>query len=164
MSPPGNSKSTTDVPTGTPAGTVSTVHEAPASTVRATVASGPPMNPIVPSRTPRALFDARGLVSADQVNRVSDLVRNWLADHEPDRETSGSETRVWSEAAESTVRFTTGLTDEAVSPLLTHLVNAGETIVQFRDVPSDLEDAFLSVAKDHDGVSQQDEIAVGAEA
>jgi ABC-2 type transport system ATP-binding protein len=44
------------------------------------------------------------------------------------------------------VRFATGLNDQQVGPLLTHLIEQGESIVQFREVATDLEDAFLSVA------------------
>jgi ABC-2 type transport system ATP-binding protein len=48
--------------------------------------------------------------------------------------------------AEAMVRFTTQLSDRDVTPLLSHLVGGGEAIAQFREVPTDLEDAFLSVA------------------
>ena len=48
--------------------------------------------------------------------------------------------------AETMVRFSTSLSDEALAPLLSHLVQEGEAVAQFREVATDLEDAFLSVA------------------
>jgi ABC-2 type transport system ATP-binding protein len=47
--------------------------------------------------------------------------------------------------AEGIVRFTTGQTDEQLSKLLQALVQAQVPVAQFREVPMDLEDAFLSV-------------------
>jgi hypothetical protein len=40
------------------------------------------------------------------------------------------------------------LSDLELSPLLAHLVEQGEAIAQFREVATDLEDAFLSVTQD----------------
>ena len=43
-----------------------------------------------------------------------------------------------------------------LSPLLAHLVEQGEAIAQFREVATDLEDAFLSVTQDDtDSVADQ---------
>lgn len=81
------------------------------------------------------------LVDQEQVARVSTLVGGWLqhADAGDPSEVNGAD-------AETMVRFTTGLSDREITPLLTHLIEKGESIAQFREVPTDLEDAFLSVA------------------
>lgn len=84
------------------------------------------------------------LVSHDQVARVAETVRCWL------RERAGEDVAdpadVIGADAELMVRFCTHLNDRDVAPLLSHLVIQGETVVQFREVATDLEDAFLSVA------------------
>ena len=83
------------------------------------------------------------LLEEDQVDRVSQIINNWLAGHQS--HISGKDPDVVGERAESAVRFTTSLNDREVAPLLTHLVQQGETIIQFREIATDLEDAFLSV-------------------
>src|SRR5207248_10500851 len=50
-------------------------------------------------------------------------------------------------AAESTVRFQTGKREEELAGVLTALVSANVSITQFREVQTDLEDAFMTVAK-----------------
>ena len=83
------------------------------------------------------------LLAEDQVDRVENLVRGW---HEEKLGAGVDSASVTGEHAESVVRFTTSLSDDEVAPLLSHLIQSGETIVQFREVVTDLEDAFLSVA------------------
>ena len=51
--------------------------------------------------------------------------------------------------AEAEVRFSTELDDAGLAALLGRLSQAGAAVVQFREVPLDLEDAFLSVTQ-HD--------------
>ncbi|MEE2936297.1 MAG: ABC transporter ATP-binding protein [Planctomycetota bacterium] len=84
------------------------------------------------------------LLNGDQVDRTTAAVRNWLEQHSAE-ETLG-QSDVTGAPAETMVRFSTSLGDEALSPLLTHLVQQGEAVAQFREVATDLEDAFLSVA------------------
>ncbi|MCO8124613.1 ABC transporter ATP-binding protein [Stieleria sp. TO1_6] len=79
------------------------------------------------------------LLDAEQVPRVVQLVRQWMKQADQPSEISEA-------TAETMVRFTTSQSDPQITPLLTHLVNQGESIAQFREVPTDLEDAFLSVA------------------
>lgn len=79
------------------------------------------------------------LIEADQVDRVVGLVQAWSSE-------SGNVSEVTGAKTEAMVRFTTGLSDREITPLLSHLVGQGEGIAQFREVPTDLEDAFLSVA------------------
>lgn len=53
-------------------------------------------------------------------------------------------------AGESAVRLRTDRTDEALAGLLTQLVSAGLAVTQFREVQTDLEAAFLTVAQSAD--------------
>ncbi|WP_220498369.1 ABC transporter ATP-binding protein [Rhodopirellula sp. JC639] len=92
------------------------------------------------------------LVDHDQVDRVAGLVENWSREMNHSSEVTGAKT-------ESMVRFTTELNDREITPLLTHLVGSGEAIAQFREVPTDLEDAFLSVAgQSHDDDQAKEQI------
>lgn len=93
------------------------------------------------------------LLHDDQVDRVVDLARKWFESKQPDDKTGKSE--VTGAKAETMVRFSTGLNDEEVGPLLTHLIEQGESIVQFREVATDLEDAFLSVANADKGETSE---------
>lgn len=79
------------------------------------------------------------LAEAKQVDRVAGLVGKWL---------SRSPEDVTGAPAEAMVRFATSLSDLELTPLLTHLIEQGEAVAQFREVTTDLEDAFLSVTKD----------------
>jgi ABC-2 type transport system ATP-binding protein len=54
---------------------------------------------------------------------------------------------VTSSSAESTVRFQTGKREEELAGVLTALVSASVAVTQFREVQTDLEDAFMTVAK-----------------
>lgn len=81
------------------------------------------------------------LINHDQVARVAGLVESWMKESDQESQVNGAD-------AETMVRFSTQLGDHEVTPLLTHLVNQGESIAQFREVPTDLEDAFLSVANE----------------
>ncbi|QEF97967.1 putative ABC transporter ATP-binding protein YbhF [Stieleria maiorica] len=95
------------------------------------------------------------LVDHDQVDRVVGLVENWSREMDHPSEVTGAKT-------ESMVRFTTELNDREITPLLTHLVGSGEAIAQFREVPTDLEDAFLSVAgQSHDDDAAEKQVASG---
>lgn len=48
---------------------------------------------------------------------------------------------------ESAVRFRTAQSEDALAGLLTELIGAGVRVVQYREVQSDLEEAFLTAAK-----------------
>jgi ABC-2 type transport system ATP-binding protein len=86
----------------------------------------------------RRTFEVQ-LVESEQVARVASLIEDWMNQANETSDVQGAE-------AEAMVRFTTQLSDRDVTPLLSHLVGGGEAIAQFREVPTDLEDAFLSVA------------------
>ncbi len=91
------------------------------------------------------------LLGEDQVDRVAKIITQWLVERPGAVDVQASD--VSPSKTESVVRFRTSLNDRTVAPLLTRLVNEGETIVQFREVPTDLEDAFLSVANAGDQLS-----------
>ena len=84
---------------------------------------------------------------------VAETLQAWLGEKEGELAPKGNE--ITQSDTERIVRFTTALTDEQLSPLLGQLIAAGETILQFREVTTDLEDAFLHVA----GESNQDTVA-----
>lgn len=84
------------------------------------------------------------LLQPEQVDPVAEKVRQWLRDQQGDENAGPSV--VNAAQAETMVRFSTSLSDQELSPLLTHLIQQGEVVAQFREVATDLEDAFLSVA------------------
>lgn len=53
-------------------------------------------------------------------------------------------------ATESMVRFQSSRGDKELSGLLAHLVDKRIAVAQFREVPTDLEDAFLSITREGD--------------
>ncbi len=99
------------------------------------------------------------LISNEQVERVGEIVRRWLQEHAGDALFDVAD--VVCAKTEMMVRFSTHLNDREVAPLLSHLVSQGETVVQFREVATDLEDAFLSVANAGD---ESDHVAAGTPA
>jgi ABC-2 type transport system ATP-binding protein len=76
------------------------------------------------------------LVRPEQIDRVVEEVRKYV---EPGADIQAA-------TAESTVRFRTAKTEEELGKLLTSLVNAGIAVEQFREVQTDLEEAFLTIA------------------
>jgi ABC-2 type transport system ATP-binding protein len=74
------------------------------------------------------------LPSAGEVERTAAALREALGDGQ-----------VTPSEAEAIVRFETGRSEEGLAQLLGGLVRDGLPVSQFREVPSDLEDAFLSV-------------------
>ncbi|HEY2839345.1 MAG TPA: ABC transporter ATP-binding protein, partial [Pirellulales bacterium] len=88
-----------------------------------------------PLRTLEAL-----LVNAVDLDKAADLIRRHI---EPGAE-------VQSSAAELAVRFRTAKAEDELAKLLTALVSAGVSLTQFREVQTDLEEAFLSVARADD--------------
>jgi ABC-2 type transport system ATP-binding protein len=94
------------------------------------------------------------LIDEEQVDRVATHVKQWFT-QQAAAETDSTD--VTGQHAEQVVRFTTSQTDQEVAPLLTDLIQKGEAVVQFREVVTDLEDAFLSVA--NAGESENDQPA-----
>jgi ABC-2 type transport system ATP-binding protein len=64
-------------------------------------------------------------------------------------------------AAEGVIRFDTDRTDARLAELLAHLVDRGVSVVQFREVPTDLEDAFLSVTRSENDAADAEIAADG---
>jgi ABC-2 type transport system ATP-binding protein len=89
----------------------------------------------------RSVRQVRGievlLSCADQIDRAARIIR---ASIEPGMEVTSS-------AAESTVRFQTGKREQELAGVLAALVSASVAVTQFREVQTDLEDAFMTVAK-----------------
>lgn len=105
------------------------------------------------------------LLDHDQVDPVAEMVRRWLSDHQGGEKAGPSD--VTGSQAETMVRFSTHLSDQDVAPLLTHLIQQDQVVAQFREVATDLEDAFLSVAnagEEVDGVATAAEELAGAAA
>jgi ABC-2 type transport system ATP-binding protein len=83
------------------------------------------------------------LAAPDQVAQAAAVVRGAV---EPDSEVAGSE-------AESLVRFRTAKSEAELGGLLAQLVAAGVAVTQYRELQSDLEDAFLSVTRQDAGTN-----------
>ncbi len=77
-------------------------------------------------------------VSPEQAEGAESIIRQQIGDSAQDLTLS---------KAESLLRFATEQTDEQLADLLAGLVQEGCRIVQYRELQTDLEDAFLSVAK-----------------
>ncbi|MBC8870309.1 MAG: ABC transporter ATP-binding protein [Planctomycetes bacterium] len=63
------------------------------------------------------------------------------------REALGEDVKIVPSATESIVRFETSQSDDDLGDVLARLVHQDIRVTQFREVPSDLEDAFLSVTQ-----------------
>ena len=70
--------------------------------------------------------------------RGADVLRDWCV----------AEENIELSEAEAVIRFPTQRTERDLAEGLRLLVNAGVPVVQFREVASDLEDAFLRVARE----------------
>jgi len=77
------------------------------------------------------------LASADHVSSAADIIRRTIED--------GAE--VTEVPAESTVRFRTSRSESDLGDVLTKLVQGGIKITQFRELQTDLEEAFMSFAR-----------------
>jgi ABC-2 type transport system ATP-binding protein len=80
------------------------------------------------------------LATADHIERVAAIVREHI---EPGAEVTTS-------PAEAEVRFRTAKREEELAGLLSALVAAGVGVTQFREVQTDLEEAFMTVARSDD--------------
>lgn len=65
----------------------------------------------------------------------------------------GEQGAVTASPAEGMLRFETTRSDEQLSQVLAGLVAGGVRVSQFRELQTDLEDAFMSVLQQHDGVT-----------
>jgi ABC-2 type transport system ATP-binding protein len=86
------------------------------------------------------------LTDAGQIERAAEVVRRHV---EPGAEVSPS-------PAEAVVRFRTARSEGDLSGLLAALVSAGLGVAQFREVQTDLEEAFSIAARDDEGLGVRD--------
>ena len=100
----------------------------------------------------RRMFEVQ-LATADQIDRAVEVISPAV---EPDAEVTGS-------AAEAVVRFQTSKPEDELGTVLGRLVNDGLNVTQFREVQTDLEDAFMSVTRNH-AASDDSRPASGTEA
>lgn len=77
------------------------------------------------------------LTSSDQIDTVSAIVRRHVEENAP----------VESSSAESAVRFQTAKTEDELATLLVELVGKQVGVTQFREVQTDLEEAFMTIAR-----------------
>jgi ABC-2 type transport system ATP-binding protein len=77
------------------------------------------------------------LGAADRIDAAAQILRAWV---EPGMEVTAA-------PAEGTVRFQTGRREEELAAVLTALVAAAVPVTQFREVQTDLEDAFMTIAR-----------------
>jgi ABC-2 type transport system ATP-binding protein len=87
------------------------------------------------------------LTRADVIGRAMEVVRKHL---EPGAEVTSS-------PAEALVRFRTARREEDLAGLLVALLSAGLSVTQFREVQTDLEEAFLTVARSDAAADRQQE-------
>jgi ABC-2 type transport system ATP-binding protein len=83
------------------------------------------------------------LVSADQVTAAANIVRQTI---EPGAEVIES-------PAEATVRFRTARSESELGDVLTRLIQGGVRVTQFREVQTDLEEAFMSFARPQEAIA-----------
>jgi ABC-2 type transport system ATP-binding protein len=85
------------------------------------------------------------LMRAEQIDRAAEIIRQHI---EPGAEISTS-------AAEMTVRFRTAKSEEELARLLAALVAAELEVTQFREVQTDLEEAFMIAARTEEDATPQ---------
>ena len=78
------------------------------------------------------------LTNAPDVDKTMALIRDSVEE----------ETEVTGSGAESTVRYRSSQSEEELSRLLSQLVAEGIGVSQFREIPADLEDTFLSITRE----------------
>jgi ABC-2 type transport system ATP-binding protein len=94
------------------------------------------------------------LLHTEQVERAAEIIRRHLE----------ASAEVHSSPAEATIRFRTAKREEELTGLLSALVAADVGVTQFREVQTDLEEAFMTVARsDQDGDAILAEVASEAE-
>ena len=91
------------------------------------------------------------LVSADQLSAAAATIREIV---EPDAD-------VVEVAQEATVRFRTAKQESELGDVLTRLVQAGIRVTQFREVQTDLEEAFMTFARATDPAADAKTVAGG---
>ena len=83
------------------------------------------------------------LVSPDQVSMAANIIRQTI---EPGAEVNES-------PAEATVRFRTARSESELGEVLTRLIQGGVLVTQFRELQTDLEEAFMSFARPQEAIA-----------
>jgi ABC-2 type transport system ATP-binding protein len=91
---------------------------------------------------PRRPFEVL-LTRAEHLDRAAEVIRRHVE--------NGAE--VTPSAAEAVVRFSTSRREEQLSALLADLVGAGVGVAQFRELQTDLEEAFMTLARSDQGAA-----------
>ncbi|WP_202947235.1 ABC transporter ATP-binding protein [Zavarzinella formosa] len=99
-----------------------------------------------PQRTMEVLLTEEGAV-----DRAAEVIRRHVE--------AGGE--VTPSPTESAVRFRTAKSDDAIAGLLGELVSAGLGVIQFREVQTDLEEAFMTAARVGDAEAAADAAKAG---
>jgi len=111
-----------------------------------------PLSSVMKDLCPRQTFEVQ-LIDASRTDQVVDLVKRQA---DQDDLVTGS-------AAESVVRIQTTRSEAELAQMLRLLITEGIDVAQFREVPSDLEDAFINVTKDATGGPIQPKFASDGE-
>ena len=91
------------------------------------------------------------LVTADQVKSAANVIRQAIEQN----------AEVIEVAAEATVRFRTSLPEAELATVLAGLIRGGIQLTQFREVQTDLEEAFMSFARPQTSESEKVSLARG---
>ena len=97
----------------------------------------------------RRMFEVQ-LIDGGQVDQARPILADAL-ECSPDEVSTSSTERL--------VRFDSNRSDQELSALLAHLIERGVAVAQFREVQTDLEDAFLSVTRMDDQDDSQEAAA-----
>ncbi|MGE0761325.1 MAG: ABC transporter ATP-binding protein [Pirellulaceae bacterium] len=108
-----------------------------------------PLNDIMRQINQRRTFEVQ-LVDSSRLSQGRDAVQGFLASEEGASATASE--------AEGIIRFETQQRDDQLAGLLAQLIEQGFAVGQFREVPTDLEDAFLTVTRRD---AQEDAVAAG---
>lgn len=92
------------------------------------------------------------LSKVDQIDQALEIIQKSV---EPEMEVIGAE-------AECAVRFHTGKREDELASVLSGLIAAGVNVTQFREVQTDLEDAFMIVARQTEEEAEQARVRVAA--
>lgn len=99
----------------------------------------------------RRTFEVQ-LVESDQLSTAGTIITSFFDD----------KTEVSLSEAESIVRFDAELPDRELANLLAAMVDQGVSVAQYREIPVDLEDAFLSVTSQDNEDSSSEQPAVSS--
>lgn len=103
--------------------------------------------------TQRRTFEVQ-LVEREQLEAAKSIVVTAIE--------ADAESKVSVSETELIVRFDSGLSDRELASILARLLDQGVSVAQFREIPTDLEDAFLSVTSRKDDAASPNDSPVEA--